>query len=442
MRCSPNRLSSTTKQWRAQGGGDLEPVLKSGAVALIDAQWIIKHAEAGGVLTHRQAMPEEAFLSLADLVEATVHDLPVAALSYSWLARDHPDPDGANLRRVAKALKALTFGGRRLGVFWDYLSLHQHPDPANGVVRTDAENELFKRGLDCLSTLYAHQFTIVLRLTTSPPGHKKEVQPEGANVAEYFDRGWCFTENAMASLTKDGRLSLDLGLMHDDKEYDGFYCDLVGECIKGGGRRPPLLPSQFAAELEKKSFTNGKDDTPLVKRLYEAAFEEQFGKATVLDYHNLGWGDAEAAQLAEVLASVAAPRLERLDLSRNQIGSKGSKALIAALRKEGAAPHLESLALHSNQIGDKELKTLARVCEERGIWLNAYRPNGKPAASTESPHQRACLRRLPRPCHRASHRGAPQRRLLARPTVLRLSCPQRWMNQEGVVCVKLHQRCD
>ena len=53
MRCSPNRLSSTTKQWRAQGGGDLEPVLKSGAVALIDAQWIIKHAEAGGVLTHR-----------------------------------------------------------------------------------------------------------------------------------------------------------------------------------------------------------------------------------------------------------------------------------------------------------------------------------------------------------------------------------------------------
>ncbi|EOD33775.1 hypothetical protein EMIHUDRAFT_229279 [Emiliania huxleyi CCMP1516] len=53
------------------------------------------------------------------------------------------------------------------------------------------------------------------------------------------------------------------------------------------------------AELEKKSFTNGKDDTPLVKRLYEAAFEEQFGKATELIYNGLGWGDAEAAQLAK-----------------------------------------------------------------------------------------------------------------------------------------------
>ena len=32
--------------WRKRGGGDLEPVLASGAVALLDAQWIIRHAEA------------------------------------------------------------------------------------------------------------------------------------------------------------------------------------------------------------------------------------------------------------------------------------------------------------------------------------------------------------------------------------------------------------
>ena len=29
------------KRWRELGGGDLEPVLASGAVALLDAQWII-----------------------------------------------------------------------------------------------------------------------------------------------------------------------------------------------------------------------------------------------------------------------------------------------------------------------------------------------------------------------------------------------------------------
>ena len=76
--------------WRKNGGGDLEPVLASGAVALLDAQWVISHAEAGGVLTHRQALPKEAFLSLSDLVEAVGQfELPVAALSYPWLTKDH-----------------------------------------------------------------------------------------------------------------------------------------------------------------------------------------------------------------------------------------------------------------------------------------------------------------------------------------------------------------
>jgi len=78
-----------------------------------------------------------------------------------------------------------------------------------------------------------------------------------------------------------------------------------------------------------------------VKRLYEAAFEEQFGKATYLYYVKLGWGDAEAAQLAEVLASGAAPRLKTLYLHENKIGDEGCKALAAAL-KEGAAPSLKA----------------------------------------------------------------------------------------------------
>ena len=145
--------------------------------------------------------------------------------------------------------------------------MHQHPDPANGVLRTEEQNALFKQGLGCLGTLYSHPRTFVLRLTSFPDGHKAEDQAEGTNVAKYFDRGWCYTENAWASLTKAGHLSLDLGKMRAG-EYD--YDRLIGDCVQYGGRRPPLLPSAFAAELEKKSFTNGKDDKPLVKRLYEA----------------------------------------------------------------------------------------------------------------------------------------------------------------------------
>ncbi|EOD17298.1 hypothetical protein EMIHUDRAFT_316356 [Emiliania huxleyi CCMP1516] len=167
--------------------------------------------------------------------------------------------------------------------------------------------------------------------------------------------------------------------MRDGVEYD--FRSLVADCVQDGGRRPPLLPSAFAAELEMKSFTNGKDDKPLVKRLYEAAFEEQFGKATELIYNSLGWGDAEAAQLAEVLASGAAPRLEDLTLNGNKIGDEGWKALAAALGKEGAVPRLETLHLNRNEIGDegykelwvgyknKEQPELVAVCKERGIGL-------------------------------------------------------------------------
>ena len=71
-------------------------------------------------------------------------------------------------------------------------------------------------------------------------------------MAKYFDRGWCSTENAWASLTKAFALSLDLGKMRDGKEYD--YYSLMLDCVQDGGRRPPLLPSAFAAELETKSF--------------------------------------------------------------------------------------------------------------------------------------------------------------------------------------------
>jgi len=171
-------LMHNLSTWRERGGGDLEPVLASGAIALVDAQWIISHAEAGGVLTHRQALPKEAFLSLADLVEASrasLGGLPVIALSCPWRTKQHPDPDGDTLRRVGSGLRALANDwynrGQRFGVFWDFLSLHQHPDPAHRQVRTAEENRLFRQGLGCLGRLFAHPHTTVLRTASYPEGY-------------------------------------------------------------------------------------------------------------------------------------------------------------------------------------------------------------------------------------------------------------------------------
>ena len=107
------------ERWRELGGDALEPVLASGAVALLDARWIISHAEAGGVLTHRQALPEEAFLSLADLVEA-MHEfsqhIPVAVLSYPWLDAEQcvrlAQPSGCRARALSLVARSLVRAAR------------------------------------------------------------------------------------------------------------------------------------------------------------------------------------------------------------------------------------------------------------------------------------------------------------------------------------------
>ena len=57
--------------------------------------------------------------------------------------------------------------------------------------RSEGEDLLFKKALSFLGTIYSHKYTRVLMLTKLPEGYPDGyVLPEGANVAEYADRGW------------------------------------------------------------------------------------------------------------------------------------------------------------------------------------------------------------------------------------------------------------
>ena len=172
---------------------------------------------------------------------------------------------------VARALKACTntpygrdrYGKQRgYGVFWDFMSLHQHE-------RTAAQTELFKQGLGSLGMLYSHPHTYVFRLTSFPAGYPEGYNlPSGANVAAYPDRGcaastypapapqalcarplvrtprpsrrWCFTESGWATMTKSSTKSLDLGRL---KGTEADWGDVLRSCAVVG-RPPPLLPLQ------------------------------------------------------------------------------------------------------------------------------------------------------------------------------------------------------
>ena len=119
---------------------------------LVRASWLVAHSKAGRVLPRRQEVPEEAFLSVDELRKLWDRSgptwshhgnpdgvLPIVVISFCWLSASHPDPEGQQLAKVAAALEREKSryaqahdwfrGFEEMGVFWDWVSLHQK-DPA------------------------------------------------------------------------------------------------------------------------------------------------------------------------------------------------------------------------------------------------------------------------------------------------------------------------
>ena len=68
--------------WFARDGKSLEPALRSGAIALLDAEWIVQLAAKKGILAPRQLLPPEAFATVEEVIAATTdadQPVPVAA---------------------------------------------------------------------------------------------------------------------------------------------------------------------------------------------------------------------------------------------------------------------------------------------------------------------------------------------------------------------------
>ena len=66
-------------------------------------------------------------------------------------------------------------------------------------------------------------------------------------------------------------------------------------------REPPRDPEWVAQELRTTKKFTGKGDVPVVEALYRDYFEGVTSSATILNFAELQWSDAEAATLASVL---------------------------------------------------------------------------------------------------------------------------------------------
>mmetsp|Transcript_19162 Transcript_19162/g.60984 ORF Transcript_19162/g.60984 Transcript_19162/m.60984 type:complete len:315 (+) Transcript_19162:436-1380(+) len=155
-----------------------------------------------------------------------------------------------------------------------------------------------------------------------------------------------------------------MGCLAGDPWFDRSA--LIAACEGGDDRQPPLLPSQFTERLDARAYTEGKDDKALVSRLYAGAFCKEMGRATRLGYGGLGWGDAEAAQVARVITSGALPRLEALSFLLNDVGDDGARALAAALGRKWVATRLSRVDLCGNSIRDGGAKALAAALAKGG----------------------------------------------------------------------------
>ena len=145
-------------------------------------------------------------------------------------------------------------------------------------------------------------------LTSFPPDYEDATKyTRSGNCEVYRNRGWCFCESSWAQLVKNSQIVWDLGKLEEMRNR--FETDTLSST-----RIPPVLPDNFKEQLERKGFTNGSTDRPLVAGLYKDAFEQRFAKAEELDFQELGWGDTEVQALAEVLGSGMVPRLRSLVL--------------------------------------------------------------------------------------------------------------------------------
>jgi len=177
-----------------------------------------------------------------------------------------------------------------------------------------------------------------------------------------------------SSLTKDHSRSLDLGLFTGTRRaLRGLYGSVIGECTYApyteNGRLPPLPVFEFAQVMQKKSFTNGKEDSELVTTLYKDAFTEQFQKATRLRYPSLGWGDSECCQLVRTIGTQTMFHLELLDLSHNKIGNVGGEAIAKLLRQGLGLVRLRRCSIAHNMLGDQAAHAFAKVDDTASAGL-------------------------------------------------------------------------
>ena len=366
-------------------------------VRLVRMSWLLKQfrkSDRSGnyKLPRRQDLPEEAFVNVDDLEEmyddfgAKSADLvlPIIAISYCWLTPDHPDPRGDQLATVATALQRemhhfTNFGYEEMGVFWDWMSLHQrdnklwepfmYREGSDGSLpkkydtkkhrdkiqkyktsrKPEHEESIGWALRETMDLWYAHKGTSVFLLTELPTRYS-------GKRPDYDSSGWTTYERSCAELIKE--FDLAYAGWRLVQELDCFSKRGIKQPRKkvSGGRRWPISGADFEKLVREKAFTNGADKD-MVAQLYSRLSTELLGSATALGYAKMPTPSVlDGQRLGRCLNLCTS--LKVLDVSSVRMSDEASIALCNAL-DAGALPELEDCHLEDNRIDDEGMRALA-----------------------------------------------------------------------------------
>ena len=128
LRLIVEQLAKPNTRWDELGASACKQALRY--TKFLDAAYLAQLADEGQTVPRCQDVPAWAVVTLQEMEGSEFNDigfLSALIISYPWLDADHPDIDGAQLRRLAFVPNAFANEagqkeGGKCGVFWDYCS--------------------------------------------------------------------------------------------------------------------------------------------------------------------------------------------------------------------------------------------------------------------------------------------------------------------------------
>ncbi|CAE7466534.1 Nlrc3, partial [Symbiodinium necroappetens] len=333
----PESPSSTSAQYDLTDPKSLAEYLNDANIRLVRAEYLYELLKSKSLLPRRQEAEEWGLVTHAEVrawADGT-RDAMICSVSHAWESREHPDPCAHQLKclvDVVSLFDAAYFSD--VWLFYDYVSLFQFKR------ESDAEEESFRRSMQDMHVLYAHECTRTFRIENLTPDDVWEAASKNseyrvrvydarsavvrdrplkelvANRVLYRTRGWCKAEVEWSS----ARSHSEHNHWIDAPESQTFEPELLGKV--------PMAPEIFEKDMDSAAFTH-RSDAEEVKKLQfkvflqkvseceEALFEllpegqlgqlakalPYFKKLRALRLRDFKVGRAEAREFAQALAS-------------------------------------------------------------------------------------------------------------------------------------------